>query len=88
MRVTAAFNKLLRLPGVNVANVAFAADRVVVDVCLRRRRLECPHCGWTTRARHNLQAHTSSWRALDLGPWKVTVRALLRRLRCQECGRV
>ncbi|MQA17399.1 MAG: ISL3 family transposase, partial [Pseudonocardiaceae bacterium] len=88
MRVPTAFKRLLRLPGVNVIAVAFKPAVVIVDVKLRRRRLECPHCGWRTGARHNTQASPSSWRALDLGPWKVTVRALLRRLRCQECGRV
>ena len=48
--------------------------------------MECPHCGWTTRARHNSQRGWSSWRALDLGVWRVVVRARLRRLACQPCG--
>jgi len=48
--------------------------------------VECPHCGWTTRARHNSQRGWSSWRALDLGVWRVVVRARLRRLACQPCG--
>lgn len=86
MRVTTAFKRLLRLPGVNVTAVAFEPDRVVVDVTLRRRRLVCPHCGWTTRGRHNLQASWSSWRALDLGVWQVVVRAGLRRIACRPCG--
>ena len=86
MRVTTAFKRLLGLPGINVTAVALEPDRVVVDVTLRRRRLECPHCGWTTRARHNSQRGWSSWRALDLGVWRVVVRARLRRLACQPCG--
>jgi transposase len=86
VRVTTAFNMLLALPGVNVTGVEFTAERVVVDVALRRRRLVCPHCGYSTRWRHNTQVHTSSWRALDLGIWMVTVRARLRRLTCPDDG--
>jgi transposase len=86
VRVTTAFNMLLALPGVNVTAVEFTADRVIVDVALRRRRLMCPHCGWSTRSRHNWQARPSTWRALDLGTWRVTVRTRLRRLRCPEHG--
>jgi transposase len=79
---------LLQLAGVNVVAVAFEPDRILVDVALRRRRLECPQCGWTTRWRHNTQRHPSTWRALDFGVWRVTVRATLRRLRCRPCRRV
>jgi transposase len=79
---------LLQLAGVNVAAVAFERDRVVVDVRLRRRRLECPRCGWSTRWRYDTQRHPSTWRALDLGVWRVTVRATLRRLACRPCQRV
>ena len=86
MRVTTAFNMLLQLSGVNVTGVVFEPDRVVVDVRLRRRRLVCPHCGWSTAARHNVQREPSSWRALDLGVWKVVVRTRLRRLACPEHG--
>jgi len=66
--------------------VAFADDTVMVDVALRRRRLVCRHCDWSTGSRHNRQPSTSSWRALDLGSWKVTVRARLRRLTCPTHG--
>ena len=86
MRVSTAFNTLLALPGVNVTDVEFTADRVVVDARLRRRRLACPRCDYTTAGRHNLQRQSSSWRALDLGVWRVTVRARLRRLSCPEHG--
>jgi transposase len=86
VRVTTAFKRLLGLPGINVTAVEFQADRIVVDVGLRRRRLVCPHCGWTTRARHNLQRDRSTWRALDLGVWQVVVRARLRRLACPDHG--
>jgi transposase len=86
VRVTTAFNMLLALPGVNVTAVEFATGRVLLDVRLRRRRLACPHCAFTTAARHNLQAKPSSWRALDLGIWRVTVRCRLRRLCCPDHG--
>ena len=86
MRVTAAFSRLLKLSGVRVTNVAFEADRVVVWVALRRRRLHCPKCSYRTRHRYNLQAHESWWRHLDLGVWRLEVRARLRRLECPEHG--
>jgi len=86
VRVTAAFSRLLKLSGVRVTNVAFEADRVVVWVALRRRRLHCPKCSYRTRHRYNLQAHESWWRHLDLGVWRLEVRARLRRLECPEHG--
>jgi transposase len=86
VRVTTAFNMLLQLSGVNVTGVAFEPGRVVVDVRLRRRRLICPHCDWSTAACHNVAARPSTWRALDLGVWKVLVRATLRRLACPDHG--
>jgi hypothetical protein len=42
VRVTAAFSRLLRLPGVWVRGVVFEPDRVVVTVALRRRLLVLP----------------------------------------------
>jgi transposase len=86
VRVTAGFSRLLRLPGVRVRSVSFEPDRVVVTVALRRRRLICPECGYSTRHRENMQDHDSSWRHLDLGVWRLEVRARLRRLRCPEHG--
>lgn len=88
MRVTTVFNKLLRLTGVWVTGVDFTADTVVVDVTLKRRQLVCPVCGWSTRATHNTQQRPSTWRALDMGTWQVTIRATLRRLHCWSCDRV
>ena len=37
MRVTTAFKRLLRLPGVSVIDVAFGAEEVIVTVRLLRR---------------------------------------------------
>lgn len=86
MRVTTAFNMLLQLAGVTVTAVKFDCDRLIVDVRLRRRRLVCPHCGWSTRWRYDTRPNPTTWRALDLGTWHVTVRATLRRLRCPDDG--
>jgi transposase len=87
MRVTAAFSRLLRLRGVWVRSVSFDPGRVVVvTVALRRRRLHCPKCSYSTRHRENKQHHDSVWRHLDLGRWRLEVHARLRRLRCPEHG--
>jgi transposase len=86
MRVTAGFSRLLRLAGVWVRDVQFNEDRVVVSVALKRRRLVCPECGYSTRHRHNRQRVESVWRHLDLGVWRLEVRAQLRRLECPAHG--
>jgi transposase len=84
VRVTSAFSRLLDLPGVWVRSVLFEPDRVVVTVALRRRRLVCPRCSYSTRHRESRQHHDSVWRHLDLGVWRLEVHARLRRLRCPE----
>jgi transposase len=86
VRVTAAFSRLLDLPGVWVKKVRFEPGRVVVWVGLRRQRLCCPKCSYSTMARENEQDHDSVWRGVDLGVWRLEVRARLRRLRCPEHG--
>jgi transposase len=86
MRVTSAFSRLLDLSGVWVRSVSFEPDRVLVTVVLRRRRLRCPRCSYSTRYRENQQHHDSVWRHLDLGRWRLEVHARLRRLRCPEHG--
>ena len=86
MRVSAAFSRLLSLPGVWVRNVGFEPGRVVVTVVLRRRRLQCPKCSYLTWNRESKQHHDSTWRHLDLGVWRLEVHARLRRLRCPEHG--
>ena len=45
MRVTTAFNRMLRMPGASVIGVSFAAEGVIVTVRLRRRRRLCSGCG-------------------------------------------
>ena len=86
MRVTTAFNRLLDLPGVIVREVSFGAAAVTVEVALRRRRLACPLCSFTTGSRYDTRAVGSTWRHLDLGRWRLLVRARLRRLRCPSHG--
>ena len=86
MRVTTVFNRLLKLDGVNVTDVAIGDDTVVVTVRLRRRKLLCPECGFSTGARYDTRAVASSWRHLRLGALRLVVRARLRRLACPEHG--
>lgn len=86
MRVNAGFSRLLRLDGIWARGVQFDADRVVVWVALRRRRLCCPLCEFSTPHRHNRQQVESIWRHLDLGVWRLELRAQLRRLECPEHG--
>ena len=86
MRVTTAFCRLLRLDGVRVRDVRFEPDRVVVGVALRRRRLVCPRCSFSTPHRHDIRPMDSVWRHLDLGIWRLEVRARLRRLVCPAHG--
>lgn len=86
MRITAAFKHLLDLPGVHVRDVRIEPDRVVVWVGLRRRRLVCPLCSFSTRGRRDTRTVDSTWRHLDLGRFRLEVRARLRRLRCPSHG--
>ena len=84
MRVTTAFHRLLGLSGIAVRGVSFLV--VVVEVGLRRKRLTCPLCPFTTRARYDTRTVSSTWRHLDFGRWRVQLRAGLRRLRCPTHG--
>ncbi len=86
MRVTTTFSRLLRLPGVWVRKVRFEPDRVIVEVALRRRRLICPDCGYSTRSRKDTRPEDSVWRHLDLGVWRLEVHCRRRRLWCPVHG--
>jgi len=86
MRVNAGFSRLLRLDGIWVRGVRFETGRVVVSVALRHRPLRCPLCDFSTPHRHNRQQVESTWRHLDLGVWRLELRAQLRRLECPEHG--
>jgi transposase len=85
MRVTTAFNRLLRLPGASVIDVGFSAEGVIVSVRLRRRRRVCSRCGQTGRlAIHGRRV--KRWRHLDLGANRCMIECELRRLWCRSCG--
>jgi transposase len=85
MRVTTAFNRLLRLPGASVIDVGFGAEGVIVSVRLRRRRRVCSRCGQTGRlAIHGRRV--KRWRHLDLGASRCIIECELRRLWCRSCG--
>ena len=86
MRASTVFNRLLRLRGVNVVDVEWTETTAMVTVRLRRRGLVCPHCGFATRVAHDVRPGLSSWRHLDVGVWRVEVRARLRRLSCPDHG--
>jgi transposase len=86
VRTTTAFSRLLRLRGVLVRAVEFTEEAVIVTVRLRRRRLRCPDCEWSTAARYDTRDVDSAWRHLDLGAWELVVRARLRRLDCPLHG--
>jgi transposase len=86
VRVTSAFKRLVRLDDVNVTAVDFLPTMVVVTTALRRRRLVCPHCVFSTRWRYDTRPVDSRWRHLDLGTWRLEIRASLRRLCCPEHG--
>jgi transposase len=86
VRVTTAFSRLLRLPGVWVRKVRFEPDRVIVEVALRRERLVCPECGYSVRARKDTRPENSVWRHLDLGVWRLEVHCRRRRLWCPVHG--
>ena len=86
MRVTTAFNRMLRFPRASVQDVAFGSEGVIVTVRLRRKRTVCSGCG--TRGLAIKEHRVKSWRHLDLGATRCHVECLLRRLYCPGCGDV
>jgi transposase len=86
VRATTVCKRLLDLDGITVTGVDFQDDLVLAQVVLRRRRLACPLCDFSTRARYDTRVVQSRWRSLDLGRRKVSVRARLRRLDCPTHG--
>lgn len=83
MRVTTAFNKLLRLQGATVRGVAFAESGVVVRVAPRRRRAACSECGQLAPVHDRSRRR---WRHLDLGGTRCELESEIRRVRCRDCG--
>ncbi len=86
MRVTTAFNRLLRLPGAAVIEVSFGTEGVIVTVRQRRRRRVCGCCGQTGRQLEIHDRRVKRWRHLDLGASRCFIECELRRLRCPDCG--
>lgn len=86
MRATTVLSRLLRLPGIWVRDVGFEADRVTVTVVLRRRRLVCPDCDYASPSRYDTRPVESVWRHLDLGAWRLELKAVLRRVLCPAHG--
>ena len=87
MRVTTALNRMLKLPGALVKDVAFGGEGVVVTVGLRaRRRSACSGCG--ARGLLIKERREKSWRHLDLGASRCYIECRLRRLYCPGCGDV
>jgi transposase len=86
VRVTTAFNRLLRLPGAAVIDVSFGAEGVIVTVRLRRRRRVCSRCGQTGGRLHVHGRRLKRWRHLDLGTNRCVIECELRRLWCPDCG--
>ena len=86
MRVSTAFNRMLRVPGAWVDEVDLDDDEVVV-VRLRRKspRRRCP-CGSESRTRYDTSRRR--WRHLDLGARQLWLEAEIWRLDCRACGRV
>jgi transposase len=85
VRVTTAFNRMLRLPGASVIGVSFAPEGVIVTVRLRRQRRVCSGCGQVGRlAIHDRRV--KRWRHLDLGAVRCVIECELRRLWCPTCG--
>jgi transposase len=84
VRVTTAFNRLLRLPGAAVIDVSFGGEGVIVTVRLRRRRRICSRCGGLGGHIHGRRV--KRWRHLDLGAQRHTIECELRRLWCRDCG--
>jgi transposase len=86
VRASTLLNALLDLPGVWVGKAAVCGDELRVMVSLRRRRLECPQCLFTTRHRYDTREVDSSWRHLDMGGWVCRILLRRRRLRCPDHG--
>lgn len=78
MRVSAAFNRMLGLPGAWVREVAFGEQAVIVTVALRRRRPVCSGCG--ARGLPIKDHRTKRWRHLDCGCVRCVIECKLRRL--------
>ncbi len=83
MRVTTAFNRLLRIRGASVSEVSITDTDVEVVLRRRSRRLHCP-CGRSVTATYDRSRRR--WRHLDLATHRLWLVYEIRRLRCPDCG--
>ncbi len=86
MRASTLLTAVLALSGVLVREVSVVEGEVRVTVRLRRRRLACPRCSYSTRHRYDTREVDSSWRHLDLAGRICRITMRRRRLRCPEHG--
>jgi transposase len=86
VRVSTAFNRMLRVLGAWVDSVD-VDDPDIVVVHLRRKtgRRVCP-CGWSTRSRYDQSRRR--WRSLDVGTRQLWFESDIARVECRACGRV
>jgi len=86
VRASTLLNSLLELPGARVGKAAVCDGELQVRVRLRRQRLRCPQCPFTTRHRYDTREVDSSWRHLDMGGRVCRILLRRRRLRCPAHG--
>lgn len=84
MRVSTAFNRVLRLRAATVTAVAFSHDGVIVSVRPTARRHRCP-CGKPAAGYDHSRRR---WRHLDLAGTTLWLEADIWRVQCRSCGRV
>jgi transposase len=83
VRVTTAFNRILRVPGATITAVTITGGEVVAEIRTKSRRLRCP-CGFRTWAVYDRSVRR--WRHLDVASSKLWLKAEIRRLDCPDCG--
>jgi len=83
VRVSTAFNRLLKIPGATVTEVLIGDGRVEVTLRLRAKRVRCP-CGKHLHAVYDRRLRR--WRHLDLGEAKLWLTYEIRRVSCPDCG--
>jgi transposase len=86
VRASTLLNAVLELPGARASGAALVDGELRVTVRLRRRRLACPKCSFTTGHRYDTREVDSSWRHLDMGGRVCRIVMRRWRLRCPEHG--
>jgi len=86
VRASTLLNSLLGLSGVRAGKTAVCDGELRVTVSLRRRRLCCPQCSFSTGHRYDTREVDSSWRHLDMGGRICRILLRRRRLRCPDHG--